>query len=516
MPTKSNSATTSASPTKPTTTEHSNSIVFTFSTPFDPGAYRLIQIPSELAEYYSSPQTTTTQNDGFGGSDNKDAPTLIIKGLETDEAVMCSPSKTYALRQVNTSNTTFVAAPTITPSQPNLDRDGDLDLDSEERTSSDGEGGVPGYEILDCISSYIELVPCAPRTDRLNDLLGETVYGGAEEERRLKKRGGEVKFYTMEDLRMTVQASDEELRAALKRIHAVEIEGCVRLINTEYQQWLLEMIILCAIEADKNMECLSFTETVAMLAEQQEDQGYPGVPETVVFKVLEAFSDAVDDQSQRTCDYVFQLSPFRIGRFFAKRLLSSSPGRRWRLNEFLEEWTRKVPDPFGISMNMLEGLCLVESEIGTDEPSIRYFPRSAVILSSSSNSSSGGSGSGSSGGGSASTAQITKRRFDILFKERRKWTYEEILPYVYDVVGLPDDILGFCGTIGTSSSSSSGSSQQQQQQKGKGKEGKSGFDPASSETAGALKKLDAVLIKYARVSKVGTRKFYTSRLMPVD
>lgn len=72
---------------------------------------------------------------------------------------MCTESKTFIVRQVNTSNSIVL-------------------IDREER-----EGR---HIVYDDVSNTIELLPCLARLGRLEELLGASCYSGEENEQAIK------------------------------------------------------------------------------------------------------------------------------------------------------------------------------------------------------------------------------------------------------------------------------------------------------------------------------------------
>lgn len=83
---------------------------------------------------------------------------IVIKGLADDEAVLCTESKTYIVRQVNTSNSLL-----LTTKDPVSDQ----------------------HIVHDDVSSTIELLPCIARLSRIDELLRESSYSGSQNEREI-------------------------------------------------------------------------------------------------------------------------------------------------------------------------------------------------------------------------------------------------------------------------------------------------------------------------------------------
>jgi len=90
---------------------------------------------------------------------------LTIKGRPSDEAVLCTSSKTYAIRSVQISNELVLFAPTS--SSP----------------FSPGEEKEKGLEIKDTLHELMELSECVPRTGRIEQVLKGQEWEGLEGER---------------------------------------------------------------------------------------------------------------------------------------------------------------------------------------------------------------------------------------------------------------------------------------------------------------------------------------------
>lgn len=86
---------------------------------------------------------------------------IVIKGLPEDEAVLCTDSKTFNVRQVNTSNSII-----LIHNAPEENRN----------------------YVHDDVSNTIELLPCLAKLGRLDELLRDTSYSGAENEQFMESK----------------------------------------------------------------------------------------------------------------------------------------------------------------------------------------------------------------------------------------------------------------------------------------------------------------------------------------
>ncbi|KAF9244926.1 hypothetical protein BU15DRAFT_85766 [Melanogaster broomeanus] len=148
---------------------------FSPSSAQDTGSFRLIELPPELCQLIDSTAETRSPH-----------PILSIKGHPTEDAVLCTADKTYALRSVVLSNTVLV----LTPSR------------------TDPEGTV---HVRDQLHEILELVPSIPKLHKLAVLLRGMEYDEGDEDRRAT-----LPKYSYGQARSEIQASDSEFALGLK------------------------------------------------------------------------------------------------------------------------------------------------------------------------------------------------------------------------------------------------------------------------------------------------------------
>ncbi|KAJ9506644.1 hypothetical protein QJQ45_003728 [Haematococcus lacustris] len=152
---------------------------------------------------------------------------VVIKGAESEEAVLCSCNKTYALKYVETTNTQLLVQPEQLRSRATL----------------------PPVVVHASTKAHIEVVECAPRLERLQQLLAERPYGAEDEEAEEEEEaapGQQAGLYTTQQLQALVQASDEEVLEELRALHAVQLGPHWRLVEPGYLGQLLELLVLSA------------------------------------------------------------------------------------------------------------------------------------------------------------------------------------------------------------------------------------------------------------------------------
>lgn len=138
---------------------------------------------------------------------------LIINGRHSDPAVLCTPTRTYALRQVTQSNSLLLCS-----------------LPSPHSSTSTT---TPRLTLRSNVTDILELQPVVPRLERIAELLEGSAYAGEDEEERKGRR----RLYTVRELRSVVQASDEEMMRGLDEI-------CVLRLDGEYRAPVLQSLSL--------------------------------------------------------------------------------------------------------------------------------------------------------------------------------------------------------------------------------------------------------------------------------
>ncbi|KAJ3049463.1 Sister chromatid cohesion protein DCC1 [Rhizophlyctis rosea] len=396
-----------------------------FADDFDPRQYRLLELPKELAALLDTPQPRTVVG-------NKQPSCFVVRGQESDEATLHTENKTYTVRDVQTSNTLLLAKPSNRhPTDFATEIAADPSIVTElQNSDSETSSILPAwvdtahvYEVQDCISNYLELTLTQPRVGKLREILEPCLYAGPKEEARVDQK----LLYTTESLHELVQASNEELLQGLKEVEALEIDGHWRLLDPAYQETVLRLLIVSAIADDIPLSHMTLEDAARLLNDADDDDG---IPKSVSMHVLIAFADK-DGENEQT----YAISSSKVCRFLGQQLLANSTRHSQSLTSFLQSWSENVPEPFEVEIDMLKGTALIHND---ELPrTIQYFPKSTL-------------------------PSEAKQRFERLFDVKRKWSYDELLPYIDDLA--PDK-----------------------------------------------KKLDALLMKYARMSKSANTMFYTSR-----
>ncbi|KAI6702930.1 hypothetical protein NL676_012066 [Syzygium grande] len=308
----------------------------------------------------------------------------FLRGHPDENAVFCTRSKTYAVKFVSTSNSVLLIPSSIQVPEDEASQDG-----NQRRCNLDVAS------VIKLAPGHLELVEIAPKLDKLKLLLSENPYkledvsAMAMEEIETKKIG----LYRWHDLVNEVQASEEELKSGLKALSAVEIGGYWRLVDESCIGMILKMLLHNSVLNDWMLSALDEDEVLHVLEAD-------GFPHKIAHHCLSVFGDMVDEGEGRC---VWRLNERRVCVHYARDVLREG---KMRINNFTEEWKKRVPEEMVANFEMLDGEVLKE-KLGV-ETWVRPFRVSSLPSDPS-------------------------ERFSILFKERPKWDWRDLEPYVRDL-----------------------------------------------------------------------------------
>ncbi|KAK8680967.1 hypothetical protein V6N13_109901 [Hibiscus sabdariffa] len=321
---------------------------------------------------------------------------VTLRGQPDEDAVLCTKSKTYSIKFVGTSNSVFLVPPA------------DFSTSHENQQDCDGENYKQkvAASVIKVAPGNMELVEVAPRLDKLKSILSENLYGSDEalamEDLEFMERSVK-KLYKWDDIINKVQASDDELKTGLQALSAVEIDGYWRIVDEEYMDMILRMLLHNSVLNDWSLNALIEEKVVSVL----ESDGFPC---KLAHHCLNVYGSRVEEAMDGG---VWRLDARRVCVHFARRILREG---KWKLESFMEEWLRRVPEEMQPSFDMLEGEVLTE-KLGV-ETWVHAFSVSSLPSS-------------------------PTERFSILFKERSKWEWKDLEPYIRDlnVPGLSSEAL---------------------------------------------------------------------------
>ncbi|XP_067933347.1 sister chromatid cohesion protein DCC1-like [Watersipora subatra] len=299
---------------------------------------------------------------------------LHLKGNATDNCVLCTAEHTFEVKDTEISNSLLLVPGVV------------LDLDKNNSVKDDKMLSLRGTHVESICGSYLEPRLIQPKVNVLLGILESSVYDGPE-----KENVDSVKL-TLTDILSNTLASDGEIEKVLFNLHAIELDGYIRLIHFDY---LSRVIGSIADLIDENCWCFkSFDHgmAISILSELY--------PRAVIKHVLESHGSAVAATEDGSTDS-WCLDEDKVCRYYAEMLLK--PTQKFNLTEFLDAWKDSVPEGMITSLSQLDGMAFADR---TSEPAVmRYFPVEQL-------------------------SEDVKKRFEELFGVKKSWTLQEITPYV--------------------------------------------------------------------------------------
>jgi len=354
---------------------------------------------------------------------------VVIKGKANDEAVLCTSTHTFALKLAKTSNSLLVI---------NQESEDNKENDSSKSNSSTkmdtdkivesflGEPEKPVQKqrtITANLSSYFELVEIKPKLNRLKELLAQHYFKGesyedenleeeitpiittsstdfmspimdTQQDQQMLERKQKVK-YTLANLEQLIQGSTAEIRHELELLHGFEFNGFWRLLDPEYETLIFDLILSTVIEKGWSLEKINASECVQSLSSYSSH---------VVLQCLEIYGQPLDEFREYYCLYLKKVCLFRAEKTLFKQ------SQKWRLLDFIEAWRDCVPDECQgiIDIDLLKGVA-INQFLGTEQ-FLMYFPLYNL-------------------------AEDAKQRFIQLFAATPKWAFNDIEPYIKDLIG---------------------------------------------------------------------------------
>ncbi len=291
---------------------------------------------------------------------------VMLRGNPDDSAVLCAGSKTYDVKEAETSNSLLVLRNLSLPDEAVQN------TDTEERRLSE-------RRVVASLHRYLELKECKPRLKRLRDLLFARRLSS-----KLELKHDEAPGITMADLLDTVQASEEDILTGLASLQACLVDGRWVLLDTDYQMKLVCDILRFAEENSWDLRSgqVDKEETADALAEFEHRD-----------LVAQVFDQMFDENGV--------VKAASLSRFFGEYVLQT--GALFDVTEFMTMWKSAVPEGIEPELSHLNGLAFVD-RVKTPH-TIKYFPEADLV-------------------------ENVQGRLRILFGVREKWTLEELEPYI--------------------------------------------------------------------------------------
>ena len=308
-----------------------------------------------------------------------------FKGGPDDVAVVCTKSKTYQVKRVETSNQLLIVGPPLRGEEDDAagdDAAGEAEASGKKRATVRAEA-----------RSHLDLTEIAPKLDRLRSMMASVAYGGEDE-----METGEGDGFDFEALDERVQASETQILACLNdELAAIEIDGKWRGVKPEYRLHALSMLAVSASGNGWPRNALPEADVVDAMV------GDGFIPE-MARNTLHAFASPNEDGVTWTMDEE------KVSRALVERVLRDGTGlKQWRLADVMDAWRAKMNEnglgDVEIKEEYLAGMALIERSDRSDEAFVRTLV--ATDLS-----------------------REPELRFKSLWEVKPRWTLAELEPYL--------------------------------------------------------------------------------------
>ncbi|CAG9792993.1 unnamed protein product [Diatraea saccharalis] len=329
---------------------------------------------------------------------------LIFKGDGDENVVLCTNTKTYDVKEAETSNSLLLVPGLLFAAETGLNetvQNDSMECDSDtsfeksntslnKSTDSDEGNKVPRKiehkDIINTFFTYYELRPCKPRLSKLRKLLESTMYQGVELEYAVEKS----KLMTYEDIFDEIQASRLELDEELEKIQAIKIDGYYRLLDFDYEFRVLSYMLDLIEENSWPLDKISKEVT------------FESLKELLPISILEAMfrfyttESIIEDGIQ-----YYEYKQDKVCIFLARVLLKSAG--KFNFSEFMQAWKDSVPEGMVPNESLLSGVALIDK---SNTPNVIWALAESDL------------------------PEDINERFKVLFQRKAKWTVQEISPYI--------------------------------------------------------------------------------------
>ncbi|XP_076655799.1 sister chromatid cohesion protein DCC1 [Halictus rubicundus] len=301
---------------------------------------------------------------------------LSFQGNKEDSVVICTKSRTYDVKEAETSNSCLLV--------PNLN------LIKQISVLATNDRVTRNYNISGVFHTYYEVRECKPKLEKLLSILEPTSFHGKEYESKVPQE----LLYDWDRLRSEVQASEDELSRALNNYLIADIDGYYRLLSFKAETDNLTLMLGLF---DRNSWELDQVDKEATYESLKEF-----FPKSV-FDVLFAKYTEASSKSKQDGTPLYRYIEEKCCKTVAQILLNSSTVTEQK--QFMKSWHRSTPEKMEPKEEYLSGVALVMVNGFTLKKEVVSFL-------------------------DADLSNNINERFNELFKMKDKWTMQEIAPYV--------------------------------------------------------------------------------------
>lgn len=329
-------------------------------------------------------------------SDIENGESLIFKGGLNEKVVLCTKRKTYEVRNAEQSNSLLVVPNLLlakdmsneiveSPPLGEINKSLDKSLEDEENQSSQltEEHEIQHKNILKIFFNYLECKQIKPRARKILDLLKLTMYSGPENEHLIDRKS----LFTYRQLLNTIQCSVEEFDELLLRLRCFEIDKFMRILDYTYEYRVVASMLALITENSWQLDSIDRDVTIEAL------EGI--VPKEITENIFKFYTEPSNASDK------FHYREDLVSRIVAQNVLIDD--LKFHINEFLDTCQSALPEGMEMNEKYLHGLAVIDRD--TRQPWIRGLFEENLPMNLS-------------------------ERLNILFKQKSRWTFEHIAPYV--------------------------------------------------------------------------------------
>lgn len=325
---------------------------------------------------------------------------LSFKGTLNSKLVLCSRNKTYEIKNAEQSNSLIVipdlllAQKTCTsPGGLKSPISGEINKSLNKSLEDDDEVSTPSQDIqvpeiqhksiMKVFYNYLEAREVQPNVKKIQELLSLSHYNGPENEHSIDKRHLLTRRQIFEMSQCSAVQFDEQLR----KIRCIKIDGHLRLLDYTYEFRIINLMTNLVNENSWSLENIDKDITISALEE------------IIPKEIVEAVFDYYTVEIPVTGKYSYNES--MLCKIIALNVLQE--GLKFHIDEFLDTCQSALPEGIQMDESYLNGIAIVDRD--SQIPSVTGLFEENLPMN-------------------------LLERLRMLFKAKKRWTLQQIAPYV--------------------------------------------------------------------------------------
>lgn len=258
------------------------------------------------------------------------------------------------------------------------------------------EGDAGEVVIRDTVKQIIELSPSIPKTYRLGGMLKDQLYDEGSEEVDPEVQ---VNWKSYSDVRDTIQASDEELKQALRTKRILEVNGFLRPLSQSYLNNALELMLNTFVSLNAPKDAIPVVDVLETLQSDHD------ISRDVMLQIMAWFGELGDAPSLISQASTWKMDIHAVVRQIGLGILSRHQETPLSKADFMTQWHSALGDSFEADADLA---LLKGNYICPEVMNLKYFP-------------------------SADLPATPQERFTDLFLTQHSWDAKDIAPFLEDI-----------------------------------------------------------------------------------